>query len=69
MLRGNRDMSSIVDTVHISATKGGFKFSTTDEIGSINVTVGCAVRLRECCACRRRGSVLTAGSPCSRCNA
>ena len=50
MLRGGRDLASIGDTVLISVTKDGVKFSTSGDIGSANITIRCAVRLCECCA-------------------
>ena len=34
-----RDMSAIGDTVHISVTKEGVRFSTTGDIGTANITV------------------------------
>jgi proliferating cell nuclear antigen len=34
-----RDLSSIGDSVMISATKEGVKFSTTGEVGTANVTL------------------------------
>lgn len=51
MLCGDRDLASIGDTVLISVTKDGVKFSTSGDIGSANITIRCAVWLHACCAC------------------
>jgi len=42
--RGGRDLSSIGDTVLISVTKDGVKFSTSGDIGSANITIRSAGR-------------------------
>lgn len=38
-----RDLASIGDTVLISATKEGVKFSTTGDVGTANVTLRCGI--------------------------
>ncbi|KAH0445270.1 hypothetical protein IEQ34_025523 [Dendrobium chrysotoxum] len=40
----DRDLSGIGDTVAISVTKDGIKFSTNGDIGSANITVRCVGR-------------------------
>ena len=40
--RARRDLSTIGDSVLISVTKDGVKFSTSGDIGSANVTIRCA---------------------------
>lgn len=37
-----RDLASIGETVVISVTKDGIKFSTNGDIGSANITVRCS---------------------------
>ena len=50
VLHGDRDLASIGDTVLISVTKDGVKFSTSGDIGSANITIRCAALLHACCA-------------------
>lgn len=44
-----RDLASIGDTVLVSATKEGVKFSTTGDVGTANITLRCVCLLA--CAC------------------
>ena len=37
-----RDLATIGDSVYISVTKDGVKFSTSGDIGSANITIRCA---------------------------
>ena len=55
MLRGGRDLTSIGDTVLISVTKDGVKFSTNGEIGSANITIRYAVQPRAAARLGSRG--------------